>query len=52
MITVPVTDPRQIDAQVLRQIIEESKPAFITYRLRLVRARTIPPVSVAPPVRS
>lgn len=48
VITVPVSDPRQVDVQILRQIIEESKPAFITYRLRVVRARTIPPAPARP----
>jgi phage tail-like protein len=38
VVTVPVVDPRDVDPQVLRQIIEESKPAHTTYRLRLVRA--------------
>lgn len=38
VVTAPVTNPRQVDAEVLRTIIEEDKPAHTTYRLRVVRA--------------
>jgi phage tail-like protein len=37
VVTVPLTHPKQADAQVLRQIVEENKPAHAVYRLRLVR---------------
>ena len=47
VVTVPVVDPRDVDPQVLRQIIEESKPAHTTYRLRLGRA-TVPSQSTQP----
>ena len=42
VVTVPVTNPRQVDPHVLRTIIEEDKPAHTTYRLRVVRARPAP----------
>ncbi len=38
VVTAPMTNPRQVDAQILRAIIEEDKPAHTTYRLRVVRA--------------
>jgi phage tail-like protein len=38
IVTVPTTNPRSLDPQVLRTIIEEDKPAHTTYRLRVVRA--------------
>jgi phage tail-like protein len=48
VVTVPVFNPREVDAQMLRLIIEESKPAHTTYRLRLVRAHAQPPHIVPP----
>jgi phage tail-like protein len=48
VVTAPISHPRAIDAQVLRTIIEEDKPAHTTYRLRIVRSRALPSV-VSPP---
>lgn len=38
VVTAPVDNPRAINAAILRQIIEEDKPAHTTYRLRVVLA--------------
>lgn len=38
VVTAPVRNPRAVNAAILRQIIEEDKPAHTTYRLRVVLA--------------
>jgi phage tail-like protein len=38
VVTAPVHNPRAVNAAILRQIIEEDKPAHTTYRLRVVLA--------------
>lgn len=38
IVTAPAHNPRDIDPEVLRAIIEEDKPAHVVYRLRVVRA--------------
>ncbi len=43
IVTVPVHNPRAIDPDVLRAIIEEDKPAHAVYRLRVVRALSTRP---------
>ena len=43
IVTVPADNPRAIDPEVLRAIIEEDKPAHAVYRLRVVRALSARP---------
>jgi phage tail-like protein len=49
IVTVPTTNLRSLDPQVLRSIIEEDKPAHATYRLRVVRA-SVAAVAHRPPI--
>jgi phage tail-like protein len=43
IVTVPVDNPRAVDPEVLRAIIEEDKPAHAVYRLRVARALSAQP---------
>ncbi|MGH2347050.1 MAG: phage tail protein, partial [Chloroflexota bacterium] len=38
VVTVPIGNPRAVNAAILRQIVEDDKPAHTTYRLRVVLA--------------
>lgn len=38
VVTVPISNPRAVNAAILRQIVEDDKPAHTTYRLRVVLA--------------